>query len=94
MTEKGEKIKTATSVAVFLYLRLQHEMIKLKKHLRINIMSKKIDNLILEHLKLFQGSLNRLQKELSEVKSRLTNLKIGQGEILSMVRHQNSLIAQ
>ena len=57
-------------------------------------MSEKIDNLILEHLKLFQGSLNRLEKDVSEVKSRLTNLEIGQGEILSMVGHQNSLIAQ
>ena len=56
-------------------------------------MSEKIDNLILEHLKLFQGSLNRLEKDVSEVKSRLTNLEIGQGEILSMVGHQNSLIA-
>jgi hypothetical protein len=58
------------------------------------VMSEKIDNLILEHLKLFQGSLNRLEKEVSEVKSRLTNLEIGQGEILSMVGHQNSLVAQ
>ena len=57
-------------------------------------MSEKIDNLILEHLKLFQSSLNRLEKEVGEVKSRLTNLEIGQGEILSMVGHQNSLIAQ
>ena len=57
-------------------------------------MSEKIDNLILEHLKLFQGSLNRLEMEVDEVKSRLTNLEIGQGEILSMVGHQNSLIAQ
>ena len=56
-------------------------------------MSEKIDNLILEHLKLFQSSLNRLEKEVGEVKSRLTNLEIGQGEILSMVGHQNSLIA-
>ena len=56
-------------------------------------MSEKIDNLILEHLKLFQGSLNRLEKDIGEVKSRLTNLEIGQGEILSMVGHQNSLIA-
>ena len=57
-------------------------------------MSEKIDNLILERLKLFQGSLNRLEKDVSEVKTRLTNLEIGQGEILSMVGHQNSLIAQ
>ena len=57
-------------------------------------MSEKIDNLILEHLKLFQGSLNRLEKDIGEVKSRLTNLEIGQGEMLSMVGHQNSLIAQ
>ena len=28
------------------------------------------------------------------VKSRLTNLEIGQGEILSMLGHQNCLIAQ
>ena len=47
-------------------------------------MSEKIDNLILEHLKLFQSSLNRLEKEVGEVKSRLTNLEIGQGEILSI----------
>ena len=57
-------------------------------------MSEKIDNLILEHLKLFQGSLNGLEKEVGEVKSRLTNLEIGQGEMLSMVGHQNSLVAQ
>ena len=57
-------------------------------------MSEKIDNLILEHLKLFQGSLSRLEKEVGEVKSRLTKLEIGQGEMLSMVGHKNSLIAQ
>ena len=57
-------------------------------------MSEKIDNLILEHLKLFQGSLNRLEKKVNDVKSRLTNLEIGQGEILSMLGHQNCLIAQ
>ena len=54
-------------------------------------MSEKIDNLILEHLKLFQGSLNRLVKEVGEVKSRLTNLEIDQGEILSMVGNKKQL---
>ena len=48
-------------------------------------MSEKINNLILEHLKLFQGSLSRLEKEVNDLKSRLTNLEIGQGEILRLV---------
>ena len=52
-------------------------------------MSEKIDNLILEHLKLFQSSLNRLEKEVGEVKSRLTNLEIGQGEILKITSKVN-----
>ena len=76
----------------FFCLRLVHDMFTLRLE-RLLTMSEKIDNLILEHLKLFQGSLNRLEKDVSEVKSRLTNLEIGQGEILSMVGHQNSLIA-
>ena len=32
-------------------------------------MSETIDNLILEHLKLFEGSLNGLEEEVGEVKS-------------------------
>jgi hypothetical protein len=51
-------------------------------------MSERIDNLILEHLKKFQGSQERIESELKEIKSRLAHLEIGQGTIMQHIGHQ------
>lgn len=57
-------------------------------------MSDKIDNLILEHLKNFQNTLSGIEKELSEIKTRLANLEVGQAALMQHIGHQASMIAQ
>ncbi len=57
-------------------------------------MSDKIENLILEHLKKFQVSQDRIESELKEIKNRLAHLEIGQGTIMQHIGHQASMSAQ
>lgn len=56
-------------------------------------MTASTDNLILEHLKRFQAGQDRIESELREIKSRLTNLEIGQGTILSHIGHHATTLA-
>lgn len=50
-------------------------------------MSDTTKSLVLEYLKRFQASQERIESELREINSRLTNLEIGQGTILSRIGH-------
>jgi len=50
-------------------------------------MSEPIENLILEHLKRFQGSQERIERELKEIKSRATGLEAGQATIMQYLAH-------
>ena len=56
-------------------------------------MTENIENLILEHLKRFQGSQERIERDLKEIKSRLSTLESGQASILQHIGHLASSIA-
>jgi hypothetical protein len=56
-------------------------------------MTANTENLILEHLKRFQGGQDRIERELQEIKSRLSSLESGQGAILQHIGHLSSSIA-
>ena len=56
-------------------------------------MPESIDNLILEHLKRFQAGQDRIERDLKEIKSRLSTLEAGQGSVLQHIRHLASSIA-
>lgn len=53
-------------------------------------MTENIENLILEHLKRFQAGQDRIERELKEIKGRLTNLENGQA---SVIQHLGNLAA-
>jgi uncharacterized coiled-coil protein SlyX len=57
-------------------------------------MTEAVENLILEHLKRFQASQDRIERELKDVKSRLATLEVGQGSLLQHLGHLASSIAQ
>jgi len=50
-------------------------------------MSDNVENLVLEHLKRFQVSLDRIERELREVKGRVANLEGGQASIIQHLAH-------
>jgi uncharacterized coiled-coil protein SlyX len=56
-------------------------------------MSESIDNLILEHLKRFQSGQDRIERDLKEIKTRLSTLEAGQGSVLQHIGHLASSIA-
>jgi uncharacterized coiled-coil protein SlyX len=56
-------------------------------------MSESIDNLILEHLKRFQAGQDRIERDLKEIKARLSTLEAGQGSVLQHIGHLASSIA-
>jgi hypothetical protein len=56
-------------------------------------MSENIENLILEHLKRFQSGQDRIERDLKEIKARLSTLEAGQGSILQHIGHLASSIA-
>ena len=56
-------------------------------------MSESIDNLILEHLKRFQTGQDRIERDLREIKTRLSTLEAGQGSVLQHIGHLASSIA-
>lgn len=56
-------------------------------------MTETIDNLILEHLKRFQAGQDRIERELKEIKARLSTLEAGQGSIVQHIGHLASSIA-
>ena len=57
-------------------------------------MKENVENLILEHLKAFQSTLGRIESDVSEIKTRLANLEIGQATMMQHIGHQASMIAQ
>ena len=56
-------------------------------------MSESIDNIILEHLKRFQSGQDRIERDLKEIKARLSTLEAGQGSVLQHIGHLASSIA-
>ena len=57
-------------------------------------MTEAVENLILEHLKRFQASQDRIERDLKELKSRLATVEVGQGALLQHMGHLASSIAQ
>ena len=57
-------------------------------------MNSNTENLVLEHLKMFQASLSRIEADIKEVKNRLANLEVGQASIVQHIGHQASTTAQ
>ncbi len=50
-------------------------------------MTENVENLILEHLKRFQASLDRMERELRDVKVRASNLESGLASIIQHLAH-------
>ena len=50
-------------------------------------MADQIDNLLLEHLKRFQATLDRVENKLTELTGRIANLEGGQAAIISHLGH-------
>lgn len=56
-------------------------------------MAENIENLLLEHLNQFQAGQERIERDLREVKSRLSLLESGQASVLQHIGHMVSGIA-
>ena len=41
-----------------------------------------VENLVIEHLKRFQAGQDRIERDLKEIKTRLSSLENGQGSII------------
>jgi uncharacterized coiled-coil protein SlyX len=50
-------------------------------------MTENVENLILEHLKRFQAGQDRIERDVSEIKTRLANLESGQASIIQHLAH-------
>ncbi len=53
-----------------------------------------VENLVIEHLKRFQASQDRIERKLEEITRRLSNLEAGQGSIIQHIGHLASVDAQ
>ena len=53
-----------------------------------------IDNLILEHLKRFQAGQDRIERELKEIKSRVTSLEATSSTIMQYLAQMSGSIAE
>ena len=51
-------------------------------------MTENVENLLLEHLKRFQATLDRMERELRELKARIANIESGQVSLLQHLSHQ------
>jgi tetrahydromethanopterin S-methyltransferase subunit G len=51
------------------------------------MMADKIENLMLEHLKRFQATLDRVENKMTELTGRVANLEGGQAAIISHLGH-------
>ena len=51
-------------------------------------MTADVENLLLEHMKRFQATLERIESELREVKMRMTNIENGQVSFMKHLAHQ------
>ncbi len=49
-------------------------------------MTENVENLLLEHMKRFQASLDRIERKISELTSRTVNLENGQASIIQHLR--------
>ena len=56
-------------------------------------MTENIENLLLEHLKRFQAGQDRIERDLKEIKARLSTLESGQASLLQHIGHLASSIA-
>jgi tetrahydromethanopterin S-methyltransferase subunit G len=56
-------------------------------------MTDETENLILEHLKRFQGGQERIERELKEVKGRLSQVEIGMAAVRGDVAHLSGDVA-
>ncbi|MBL0923187.1 MAG: hypothetical protein IBJ12_01790 [Sphingomonadaceae bacterium] len=50
-------------------------------------MSENVENLVLEHLKRIQASLDRMERRITELTSRVANLESGQAAIMQHLTH-------
>lgn len=50
-------------------------------------MTENVENLLLEHMKRFQASLDRIERELRDMKTRVANLESGQALIIQHLAH-------
>jgi uncharacterized coiled-coil protein SlyX len=50
-------------------------------------MTENVENLILEHLKRFQATLDRVERDIREIKTRLSTLEGGQAAIMQHLTH-------
>jgi len=53
-------------------------------------MTENVENLLLEHMKRFQASLDRMERRLDEITARLTTLE---GSVVSIMQHLTNLSA-
>ncbi|MEO9150036.1 MAG: hypothetical protein ABI212_11810 [Burkholderiaceae bacterium] len=56
-------------------------------------MTENVENLLLEHLKRFQAGHDRIERDLKEIKARLSTLESGQRSLLRHIGHSASSIA-
>lgn len=56
-------------------------------------MDNKIENLMLEHLKKFQLTLDRIERDIGEIKTRLNHLENGQASLIIHIGHLSAAIA-
>ncbi len=57
-------------------------------------MTDNTENLILEHLKRFQAGQDRIERELKEIKSRITMLESTTATIMQYLAHMSGSIAE
>ena len=57
-------------------------------------MTDNTENLILEHLKRFQAGQDRIERELKEIKSRITTLESTTATIMQYLAHMSGSIAE
>lgn len=50
-------------------------------------MTNEVENIVLEHLKRFQSGQDRIERELKEIKARLSQLEIGVASIRGDIAH-------
>ena len=56
-------------------------------------MADKVENLMIEHLKRFQATLDRVENKISELTARTANLESGIASITQHLAHHASMIA-
>ena len=57
-------------------------------------MPDQVENLMLEHLKRFQATLDRIERKLEDLTRRISNLEVGQGSIVQHLGHLAAADAQ